>query len=217
MTDGSERTDKYVLKLMPHISNGGLSPATIETITAWMGISRATFYKHFASKEALVSAIIQVFTAYLEQATTELQQATADYARQFQGVFLQSLTIVRYGTPALRGEIKSAYPNQWEILHDAQRQRAQALQRFYEEGRAAQVFHPVNPRLLILQEESLLPVLLSPAFLLEQGVPVSQLLRDYYDLQKWQVLRAEVSQHLDDRDVLQRIEAFAQKLALHLI
>jgi AcrR family transcriptional regulator len=210
-THRSERQTQYLLKLLPYLSMEGISPHTVDTLTRWIDISRATFYHYFASKEDVVDALIRLFVTYLEQATAEMQQDDMDYGTRFQRVYMQSLMIVGYASPRLMQDIKQHYPVPWEAFHRAERQRARQLEHFYEQGIAAQQFHRINSRLLLLQEAIFLPAIVEMAVLVEQELSLTQILREYYTLQKYQLLPLQVCQHLDDTEVLHHIERFAQK------
>lgn len=92
--------------------------------------------------------------------------------------------------------------------------REQQLQKFYEQGIAAGVFHPIRPVLAVLQDELLLRSIMDPVFLVEHDLTLRALLYDYYELQKYQWLPPEVAGQMDDTPIKEYIDMMARKISL---
>ena len=209
-----ELQDKYLAKLLPIIRHRGLSHLRIDDIVRAMDISKATFYKHFASKEEVIERVVAMVVGYLQQATTLLEDESLSYQQRFQNTFGQSLLIASYLSDVFLLDLKQVFPVLWERIKQAQQVRQRQLQRLYAQGITAGVFQPINPVLVMLQDELLLRNLLDPIFLVEHDLTLRTLLSDYYELQKYQWLVPSAREQVDDEPIKEYIDMMARKIAL---
>lgn len=205
---------KYLTRLLPVIKHRGLSHMKIDDIVRSMDISKATFYKHFSSKEEVIERVVDMVVGYLSDASTLIGDESAPYPQRFQNAFAQSLLIASYLSEVFLLDLKQAFPPLWERIKQAQQKRQRQLQQFYEQGIAAGAFQSISPVLAILQDELLLRNIMDPVFLMEHDLTLRKLLYDYYELQKYQWLTPDVAQHIDDTPVKEYIDMMARKISL---
>jgi AcrR family transcriptional regulator len=179
-----------------------------------MDISKATFYKHFSSKEEVIEGVVEMVVSYLKEMARLLGDDSSPYLERFQHTFGQSVLIASYLSEAFMLDLKQIFPPLWERVRGAQQERQRRVQQFYEQGIAAGVFQPINPALVVLQDELILPGILDPVFLMEHDLTLKAALYDYYELQKYQWLAPEVSQQLNDAPVKEYIDMMARKISL---
>lgn len=208
--------NKYIAKLLPIIKHRGFSHLRIDDMVRSMDISKATFYKHFSSKEEVIERVVEMVVGYLTQAATLIEDESASYIERFQHVFEQSLLIATYLSDAFLLDLKQSYPPLWESIKQAQQERQRHLQRFYEQGIAAGVFKPINPVLVVLQDELVLRAIVDPVFLMEHDLTLRAVLYDYYELQKYQWLAPEVWKQVEDTSVKAYIDMMARKISLSI-
>lgn len=204
----------YLTRLLPIIQHQGLSHLRIDDLARLMGISKATFYKYFSSKEEVIEQAVELIVGSFKQAATLFGDDSSSYLLGFQNAFAQSLFIASYLPDAFLLDLKQTYPLFWERVKQAQQERQQQLEQFYERGIAQGIFHPIRPALVVLQHELLLRSLMNPVFLMEHNLTLRALLYDYYELQKYQCFPPEISRQLDDAPVRAFIDRMARKISL---
>lgn len=216
-TSGRQHDDdvhmKYVARLLPVIRYRGFSALRIDAIVRAMDISKATFYKHFTSKEDVIARIVEVVVTYLQETTTLIDDHDSPFEVRFQRIFEQSVLIATYLSEIFVRDLQQTLPHGAEQIRSAQRERQRHLAAFYTEGMAAGVFQPLPQALALLQDDVLLPRLLEPRFLLEHDLTLRAALEAYYDLQKYQWCVAAVRERLDDTSVHAYIALMATKIA----
>jgi len=208
--------NKYLARLLPVIKQRGFSHLRIDDIVRSMDISKATFYKHFSSKEEIIELVVEMIIGYLKQMATQLEDEAAPYVQRFQHIFGQSLLLASYLSDTFLLDLRQVFPSLWERLKQAQQERQRYIQRFYEQGLAAAVFQPINPILVVLQDELMLGNIISPIFLVEHNLTLHTLLYDYYTLQKYQWLVPEARSQVDDTPVKDYIDMMARKISLRM-
>lgn len=205
---------QYLTRLLPVIQRQGLSRLRIDDIVDGMGISKATFYKYFSSKEEVIEQGVDLVVSAFKQAATVFGDDSSSYLLGFQNAFAQSLFIASYLPDAFLLDLQQTYPFLWERVEQAQQERRQQLEQFYEQGIAQGIFHPIKPVLVVLQHDLLLRSLMSPVFLVKHDLTLKAVLYDYYELQKYQCLPPEISSQMDDTPVRAFIERMARKISL---
>ena len=207
---------KYLIKLLPVIKQRGLSHARIEDLVRAMGISKATFYKHFSSKEEVIEGVVTLIAGYFSQSSGILENAASPYLERFQQAFQHSLLIASYLSDAFLLDLKQAHLALWEQIQQAQQQRQRCLQQLYQDGRMAGIFQPLNARVVVLQDEVALRMLVDPLFLMEHDLTVGAALNDWYEAHKYQWLTPAAREQIDDAPVKAHIAMMARKIALSL-
>jgi hypothetical protein len=116
--------------------------------------------------------------------------------------------------PYLLLDLKQLSPPLWERVKQAHLEFQQQLQRFYQQGMAQGIFHPLKPMLVVLQNELFLRTMMDPVFLMEQDLTLRTLLSDYYELLKYQWLLPAFAEQIDDAPVRAFIDRVIHKFAL---
>lgn len=209
-----ELKNKYLLRLLPVIKHQGLSHLRIDDIVRFMGISKATFYKYFSSKEDVIEQAVEHAVAYLQEAVTLIGDESSSHLLRFQNAFAQSVLIASYISDIILLDLKQSFPLLWERVKQAQQEQQQQLQQFYKQGIEQGIFNPINPVLTVLQNELLLSNILDPVFLMEHNLTLKGVLYDYYEIQKYQWLPREVARHIDDTPVREYIDMIVRKISL---
>jgi AcrR family transcriptional regulator len=210
----ADGTAKHLTKLLPIIKHRGLSHLRIEELTHAMDISKATFYKYFDSKEAVIAGLVEIINDYFTQANALIDDEAQPHVKRFQQAFQHSLLIASYLSEAFLLDLKQAYPALWERIRQAQQNRQRSLQRLYEGGMGIGIFQPLNAALVVLRDETVLRTLVDPLFLIEHDLTVGSALQDCYQAHKYQWLTQAARDVIDDTPVRVYIETMASKISL---
>jgi AcrR family transcriptional regulator len=209
-----ELKNKYLIHLQPAIIRHGLSRLKIDDIVRFMGISKATFYKYFSSKEDVIRQGIDLTVSYFKQAEALILDESTSLLLRFQHTFTQSLIIASFLPDTFLLDLKQTYPALWERFKQAQQIWQQRLERFYKQGIEQDIFHPINPIIAVLQHDLLLRTMMDPSFLMEHDTTLKTLLYDYYESQKYQWLPSEMANQLDDMFVKEYIDKLVRSISL---
>jgi len=210
-----ETRKRLVFKLLPYVRKNGIQSLRMDEIAKMMEVSRATLYKYFSTKEEIMGYVVNSFVEYINEMMEDSLDTDQRFGLRFQQLFEQSVLSVVYITEVFVKELENSYPEHFDRLQEAMKQREQQVLAFYEEGIAKGIFHEVNPKLLIRQDE-LLRSLLEVKYLMENQVTVSQVLHDYYTLKKVQLFTQEKMNAVDDTLIAAKIEHLAHKIAKNL-
>ncbi|MNI03005.1 hypothetical protein D3C73_558970 [compost metagenome] len=137
------------------------------------------------------------------------------FVQRFQQTFEQTILLKEYITDIFLRELENSYPENYERLKEAMKQREDQELAFYDEGIKEGFFNKIDGRLIIMQDEILSNVL-DVKYLMENHLTVYQVLFDYYNLKKFQLFKPDKIKMMDDNLMIPRIEHMAQKISKNL-
>ncbi|WP_405152501.1 TetR/AcrR family transcriptional regulator [Paenibacillus sp. FSL K6-0108] len=205
---------KLTNRLLSHVRKNGFQGLKMDEISKIMDISRATLYKYFSTKEDIISFIVSTFVEYIHE-IIEDSDADQVFVQRFQQTFEQTILLKEYITDIFLRELENSYPENYERLKEAMKQREYQELAFYDEGIKEGFFNKIDGRLIIMQDEILSNVL-DVKYLMENHLTVYQVLFDYYNLKKFQLFKPDKIKMMDDNLMIPRIECMAQKISKNL-
>ncbi|MEC0128388.1 TetR/AcrR family transcriptional regulator [Paenibacillus pabuli] len=205
---------KLTNRLLFHVRKNGFQGLKMDEISKIMDISRATLYKYFSTKEDIISFIVSTFVEYIHE-IIEDSDADQVFVQRFQQTFEQTILLKEFITDIFLRELENSYPENYERLKEAMKQREYQELAFYDEGIKEGFFNKIDGRLIIMQDE-ILSNILDVKYLMENHLTVYQVLFDYYNLKKIQLFKPDKIKLMDDNLMIPRIECMAQKISKNL-
>lgn len=205
-----QQQEKLILKVIGKIRDNQFASMNMEDMAKLMGISRATLYKYFANKEEIFEKFTDGLVEYFEgnQLNNVTEQNLMPY---FQLVFEQSTSLSLLVPDSFLQQLKEMYPEMYVCLHGTMEVRNQQVIRFYEYGMEKGIFRPLNPHLLV-QQQQLFETLFDVKFLMTSKLTVEQALWDFYDMQKQQLIYECYHDELDDEAMKPKMVYLANKV-----
>jgi len=158
----------------------GFTPVTMDAIATSIGISKATLYKHFPSKEALFRAVIFDLLEGIEAGVGALvADRTKDLAERlaaflsYMGVRLTEISGI------ISIDMQRSAPAVWRDFEVFRRERIfSKLKLLLEEGRASDVFRgDISENFLIQAYVSLIEQVMNPAALADLSLSLAEAFR----------------------------------------
>ncbi|NQX47971.1 TetR/AcrR family transcriptional regulator [Paenibacillus tritici] len=201
-------------RLVTFVRKNGFQSLKIDEIAKIMDISRATLYKYFSTKEDIITFIVSGLVKYIHEIIEDSESNQA-YGPRFQHLFEQTILLKEYITDIFLRELEGSYPESYERLKKAMKEREHQELAFYEAGMNNGVFNRIDGRLIVLQDE-ILRTVLDVKYLMENHLTVYQVLFEYYNLKKTQLFKPDETERIDDNLMIPRMEYMAQKISKDL-
>lgn len=180
--------------LMAYFRVDGFQKSRITDITKMMHISKATFYKHFDSKESVLTLMVDQISKYIG---SEIEiPVNASYPDRFQRIFLKSLTIATYEFEPFMADLSVTYPALAEKIEHANKMRRRKIVEVFEAASKSGEFTQQNAELFELEIEFTICRLIDSHFLMQNNLSAKSI-EDYY-LMKKQQLVVNPSHYPDD-------------------
>ncbi|MGG6311868.1 TetR/AcrR family transcriptional regulator [Paenibacillus macerans] len=209
---------KLLKKLIKSVIREGFQNLRMDDIAKHMDVSRATMYKHFSSKEDVISGVVGIIIDYIEQLEAYRNDEEEEYfGIRFQQLFEQSVSLIEYITDSFTKDLQVAFPELHSTLIEALQKRDQQSLQFYRLGKELGIFNPINETFILVQDVVLLREITSVKYLLANQITIKDALYDYYQFKKIQLFKADKHDLLDDSNIYGVIERLAEKFNRTLV
>lgn len=178
----AERKQAWAEDLFGHFQEHGLRRLTMDQAAALLGISKATLYTYFRSKEEILSAALAWKFAGIRRFQAHLFNPDMPYLERF----TLALSTAAEETTSIRteflAELHVAYPRVWQQVDAFIRESSAALRRFYGEGIEAGALARVHPGIMVAADEAFFRLLADPEYLAREGLSLKEALSHYFAL-----------------------------------
>ncbi|MGQ3014423.1 MAG: TetR/AcrR family transcriptional regulator [Flavobacteriales bacterium] len=168
---------EWLKKLMPFFTKYGFSSIRMDEMAVQVGVSKATFYKHFISKEDLISSLlkwkIEEISGYMPML---LDSSTGFAERYFKAV---EISLIGLGgiSNVLLSDLEREYPELHKQLATFQKLNLKVLGEFYTEAKNAGFLKSsVDVKTLLIMEELILLQITDPNYLKQKQIT----LKDFF-------------------------------------
>jgi AcrR family transcriptional regulator len=187
---------KYLLQLMPIFYEYGLQTLSMDDISLKLGISKATLYNYFATKEDMVAGILDHVLGeigHFEEILADKQRTFLD--RYFSSVLLLTQSIAGISNLFL-SDLQTQYPALWELVRNFRDYAATVLQRFYEEGKELGILSGFSTNILVLSDRLFFDALTEPQILAANDLTIRQAFQEYFKLKCFGMLKMDTPKEI---------------------
>ncbi|REK71628.1 TetR/AcrR family transcriptional regulator [Paenibacillus paeoniae] len=196
-----ERKAQMISKINDEIVKNGFKSLTMDNMSKIMGISRGKLYQYFASKDEVIEAVVARYIRFIEEKSMIGQPDNHQgYVDEFVSIFFQNIILASSASDVFVNDLKEIYPDLYHSFTESMTKRQAAIENFYDAGITHNVFNQgMNTRLLHLQDQTMLSLIVLPAFLFKHRLEPAQVMRDYLHLRVTAVI-APPYQHLVNQE-----------------
>ncbi|CUU47531.1 TetR/AcrR family transcriptional regulator [Clostridium beijerinckii] len=190
---------KFIQKLVYPIKRNGIKALRSDDIAKYMGLSKATLYKYFSSKDEIIKELVEYYIGELLEVTIDNVDDAFSYVKEWQETFKNSLLSANFISDSFKNDLKESYPELFEMVKKASQKYNAKLIAFYKKGIDFGVFNDLNPAIVILQDEAFFKDMLNPLYLMDNNLTIRTTINDYYKCKKIQVIKNEHQKLGDDK------------------
>lgn len=157
----------------------GFSRVTMDRLAADLGISKKTLYQHFASKEALLYAVVTGFMSETSASVNSIIGSGGDVKNRLAALMNYLSRRLTGVSPVFFEELERQAPDMWqEVQEFRRRQILRNILRLYRTGRRQGVFSPYPaPQLTVQLFLSTVEGVMNPRVLSRLPYPPAQVMR----------------------------------------
>ncbi|MBT2572171.1 TetR/AcrR family transcriptional regulator [Planococcus sp. ISL-110] len=202
----------YAEKIMETVRTKGFITLTIQDLARLMGISRASLYNFFASKEDIILEVTEIYIDYLKKTNQFINNPRFSYVQRLPTVFEQSAFSAVYTSEIYLNELKSTCPDLYSRKLELANERIATLHSFYKNGIIDGDFNPLNPSLIVAQDEAALRKILNSSFLVDEGLTLEDSMYGYYEIMKYRTFTAASMKKGQDPYIKNVVEVIVSQL-----
>ncbi|RRK09674.1 TetR/AcrR family transcriptional regulator [Lactiplantibacillus garii] len=189
MTTVAERKHHMIMTITETIVQNGFATLKMDQIAKLMGVSRGKLYQYYSSKDAVIAAVVAEYRQFMTEQPVPPVKNAADSVQHFPRVLLSLITLIGSSSWQFRTDLAHDDPElSQQFEHDYAEWLARTRQ-FFAAGIANGAYNDqLNPDLLIMQLEAMIPVAMKPAALSRYGGRTQDVLPDYLQMLMTQVV-----------------------------
>jgi len=182
-------TEQWLSRILPVFQKEGFKDFTMDEVVKMVGVSKATFYKYFSSKEKLIDAIIQWKLNEIGKFQDQLLDASLSYYdRYFNAIHVTALATSQISNKLLE-DLKNVYPEKWKAVDEFQNFAVNLLENFYTEGVRDGHLIDLNPKLIAITDHIFFSHMSDPQFLAKNGLTLHEAFIGYITLKNEGIIR----------------------------
>lgn len=178
----SAKQRKWLGNTLPFFYKNGIQGPTMNDIAEHLGLSKATIYNYYESKEELVHDSLWLKLTELDKFRDMLFDDSQDFVgRYFEGV--------SYVTSKLQGmtelyleDLRNHYPKSWESVQKYYEKSAENLKKYYELGIQNGTFRPFNTDLMATFDVRFFNMMVDANFLMSNNIAIEDAFNEYFNM-----------------------------------
>ena len=149
----------------------GFKGWTMDELSARAQVSKRTLYRYYASKEALIEAVIDDFLASMGVLFEQLIASGADLKQIIGTILPQLLDKIKFVTsPRSLEDLRLLYPHLWEKINAFRTERIQVVAHHILQSNPASPISNIDPRVFTAIITASVQAVVNPDFILENGL-----------------------------------------------
>lgn len=178
-----ETRAKWVKLIMPIYMKNGLKKFTMDDICIKLGVSKATIYKHFASRTEILEAVVHYKIQEIAAYESDTMDHTMSYKQRYENAIRRASVQIAGISNQFLFDLREMYPELWERIKALQYFAAERAKLFYEEGIEKGFLHDnFDPNWLAITDKIFLLGLSDPQFLIENDLTLQKAVEDYFKM-----------------------------------
>lgn len=182
-------TEKWLLLIIPFFQQNGFNEYTMDEVVKIAGVSKATFYKYFSSKEKLIDAIVEWKVRELSEFQLSLMnESLSYYERYFNAIRITASAMTQISSKFLN-DLQSSFPEKWKYVEEFRAYAVNVLESFYAEGVAKGELIDVNPKLIAMLDYIFFQKMSDPEFLKQSNLTLHDAYVEYMKLKNEGIIK----------------------------
>lgn len=185
----SSTTEPWLSKIVPIFHERGFRDLTMDEVVQIVGVSKATFYKYYSSREKLLEDMIErkireisVFRDLL------FDEQQSYYDRYFNALQVSAVAIAQISNKFLQ-DLKVTYPDMWKVIEEFKGYALEQMQAFYEEGVKSEFLTEVDPRVMVMMDKIFFERMTDPKFLESFDLTMHEAFTGYFTIKSEGIVR----------------------------
>ncbi|MCS6972656.1 MAG: TetR/AcrR family transcriptional regulator [Turneriella sp.] len=181
--------NSYFERLLPLFIEKGMSAHSMDDIAQYLGISKATFYRHFRSRDELFGMFMDYIVGQILSARQFLHDPNLRYEERLLSAFAAILQQIEGIGFVLLADLRGNFPELWQKVRETYAIWEEELRDFFSEGIRHGHLHPVHPGILAHMVVLFSRELMRPEYLQSLNMTLGEAFGEMFKIQVRGILR----------------------------
>ncbi len=180
--DDPQTKEVWVKELTILYLQHGTSKFTMDAVAKKLGVSKATLYKYFASKDELIDAVVQFKIEEIIAYERLLEDSNIDFSERFFDIIKNASILLAEISDKFLHDTKSKYPELFHKINGFNSRALAAAEHFYRQGIEIGILNNINPKILALTDKIFIQAVSNPKFLKEHNISIKEAFDNYFEM-----------------------------------
>lgn len=173
---------EWLAVLSPMYLRHGIKRYSMGDIAEELGVSKATLYKYFSSRNEILSAIVEAKLVELGVFIDIVENKEIPFRERYENAVRATSTLLAGISVGFMMEVKEADRSLWLKVKKFQDMALQSMGAFYKEGIDKGILNETDPKLLALMDRIFIRAVSDPQFLLDNHMDVKSAFEGYFNI-----------------------------------
>lgn len=176
----ADEQKEWIDKLTTLFLKNGIKKVSMDRVVVHLGVSKATFYRFFESRDILIEKIIENYLQQFDGFEKILHNEEKDYFERFIETFaFFSKPLMGLNNVFLK-DLKEYYPKQLERINNFQNQILEELGKYYKTGIEKKYIVDCNISILLAMDKAMIWQLTDGSFLQKNQLTIADAFEQYF-------------------------------------
>lgn len=152
----------------------------MDDVAALLGVSKATLYKHFASRQDLLEEIVRMKLEELAVFEQYLMDESVPFSERYTNAIQASGLLLAGISNQFLLEVKQMHPGLWTDIKAFQDYALALGRAFYRRGMEQGILRQLDPNFLALVDRMFIRAVSDPNFLIENNLDIKSAFEQYF-------------------------------------
>ncbi len=183
-----EELDTIIKKVYALYAKHGFEGISMDEVSAQTGISKATLYRYFTSKEDIVKGMVQFLISHLDSVRFGAVKALDDIMEGLEEFYVKSILSAALSGSRFLTDLEHKYPESYTDCMEAMDAMEKRFSGFYAEAVKMGCFRDLPFAFVSRQFGTMLRTVINMDYLEENQMTLPEAVRDYYRMFLCQIL-----------------------------
>jgi AcrR family transcriptional regulator len=202
------KREKWVEECIVQFEETGLKNITMDDVAKKLGISKATIYNHFKSKDEIVQTAVAQILNKVRRYEEFLNDVSQNYIKRYYKAIRFYVHQISGISPGLVSDVEDLYPEMWQYIKMFREQFGFVLSNYYEEGKKRGYFKKdLDLNMMVSMDRWFIETILSTNYLKEKEVTIDEAFDQYFKIKFDGIISSHMPEIKDQLDREEALEA----------
>ena len=194
----TKKKDNIIKKVIPIYSKYGLKDLTMNELAKELGITKATLYNYFSTREEIVEGTLRYILDNIKVFEHVIRDEKIDYIeRYYKSVQILCENVKDVSNIFLR-DLKTVFPHLWFMVDTFRDYATNILEDFYKNGQAKGIFKDFNINIYVLTDRLFLDALANAELLESNNLTLEKAFLEYFKMKCFGIVEGEYKSQLQN-------------------
>jgi len=188
--NNSNKRNHWIQQLYPYFKQNGLLGFSMDEVAVFLGVSKATIYNHFVSKEEIIDCYLDKKISGFEGFEEILEDSEISFVDKYVRALEYLVSHLLDVSPNVREDLAKVFPDKWSDFEKYLNDALDSLGEHYKQGIEKGIYKPVNVNLILLCDRDMLMFISDEERLRSANVNPFIAFEEYMNIRKNGLLKA---------------------------